>query len=256
MNYDLNTVSEEPMRRPPAIVVYGEPGIGKSTFLAGDEKLGITGAPSPIILDVEKSTAYLKVKRVFPETFVDVMGWLDSLLTGKHEYKTLGLETLDWLELLIHRQICEETKAGDILDKRNEGTAYGRGHVAALNRFLAVRKKLEDLRNQRGMAIVITAHTLVKKIDDPVDGGFDRHVLKVHEKICGACVEWADAVLFAKKEVIQTQNGIKEGDKRYLLTSGSLAATGKNRLHLPPKIPMSWPDFINNIGKLEVQPAA
>lgn len=239
--YNLETdVITDATGRPPAIVVYGEPGIGKSTFAST--------ANAPIMLDLEKGAAYLNVPKVMPDTLADVNGWLDTLLTGKHDYKTIVIDTLDWLEALIHKQVCKDTGAKDILDKRNDGTAYGRGHVQALNMFIAVREKLNRIRDERGLAIVILAHTLKKRIDDPIDGSYDKHVLKVHEKIGAAAVEWADAVLMAKKQLVQTSDGKLAEGSAVLVTSGTLGATAKNRLNLPPIIPFTWDGFISSIN--------
>jgi hypothetical protein len=240
MSYNLETdVITDARSRPPAIVVYGDSGIGKSTFAST--------ALKPIMLDLEKGSAYLDVPKVMPETFNDVLGWLDTILTGKHEYKTVVIDTLDWLEGLIHKQVCKDTGAKDILDNRNDGTAYGRCHVQALNLFLQVRDKLNLIRDQRGMAIILLAHTIKKRIDDPLDGSYDKHVIKLHEKIAAATVEWADAVLLAKKKLIQSGDRLIESGA-VLVTSGSLGATAKNRLNLPAEIPFSWDGFISAIN--------
>lgn len=238
--YNLEEVKSETSSRPPAIVVYGEPGIGKSTFAST--------ATKPIMLDLERGSSYIDVPKVTPSNLTEVNGWLDSILTGKHEYKTLVIDTLDWLESFIHKQVCKETGAQDILDKRNEGTAYGRGHVQALNLFLSIREKIGNIREQRDMAIIILAHTQSKRMDDPIDGAYDKHVLKVHDKIGAAVVEWADAVLLAKKKVMTGGDGkFVEGDP-VLITRGVMGATAKNRLNLPQEIPFTWNDFISSIN--------
>jgi hypothetical protein len=239
--FDLSKIESKPLRKPPVVVVYGESGIGKTRFAAS--------APQPVFLDIEKGASYLDVPKVQPSSLAEVNGWLDVLLRDKHDYKTLVIDSLDWLEMLIHKHVCEESGAADIADKRNDATAYGRGHIRALNKFIAVREKLESIRTERGMAVIITAHSIVKRFDDPVEGGYDRHVLKTHERIHGACVEWADAVMLAKKKHVLGADGkTREGD-RILLSSGTLSAIGKNRLKLPKEIPLSWNNFVASINK-------
>lgn len=243
MQIDISKIEKKPMKKPPAIIIYGEPGVGKTTFAIS--------APDPFVIDIEKGASYMEVARVQPESYEEIMGWLEQVLHGKHAYKTLVLDSLDWLEMLIHKKVCADSGAKDISDKRSDATSYGRGHIQALRLFLDVRNILETIRTSRNMAIIITAQTLVKRFDDPIDGGYDRYVLKTHEKMCAAAVEWADAVMFAKKEARISGDGKKREGERVLITHGTLSAVGKSRLKLPPSIPLSWDGFVNNINKEE-----
>ena len=243
-SYDLESPSEKQGTRPPAIVVYGKPGVGKSTFAAGVEKA--------FYMDIEKGAGYINgiTMRKCPETFTDVLGWLDSLLTGKHDYKAIVIDSADWLESLIHKKVCKDSNAKSIADKYNDVTSYGNGHIAALNMMIQVRDKLDLLRDQRGMIVIITAHTLSKSVDDPIDGGHDEHALKLHWRTAAALVEWADTVLMAKKELLESKidpTGKTQGNT-ILLTSGRLGATTKNRLNLPPQIPCNWNAFVSSIN--------
>jgi hypothetical protein len=228
--------------KPPRIVVYGKAGIGKTTFAAGANK--------PLIIDLEGSADYIDVPKATPKNFLEFVQIIDALITEQHDYKTLIIDTLDWLEAMIHDEICKRTKAKTISDKHIAETAYGNGHILATNYFLDIRNKLDRLRAEKGMAIVLNAHTLIKKRNDPLDGDFDEHSLKLHDKFSAAAVEWADAVLLIKKKTIQSDkspNGIKEIG-RIMITSGVLGTTTKNRLYLPDEIPATWNDFINAIN--------
>lgn len=228
--------------KPPRIVVYGKAGIGKTTFAASANK--------PLIIDLEGSADYIDVPKVHPKDFAAFIQVIDALLTEPHEFKTLCVDTLDWLEAMIHEEICRKVKAKTISDKHVAETAYGNGHILATNYFIDIRNKLDRLRIEKGMAIVLNAHTLIKKRNDPLDGDFDEHSLKLHDKFSAAAVEWADAVLLLKKKTIQsdkTPNGFKEAG-RIMLSSGILGTTTKNRLYLPDEFPATWNDFINSIN--------
>jgi AAA domain len=242
MNILQTAVHNTHSTKPPRIVVYGKPGIGKTTFAAGANK--------PLIIDLEGSADYIDVPKANPKNFAEFTQIIDALLAEQHDYKTLCIDTLDWLESMIHEDICKRVKAKTITDKHVAETAYGNGHILATNSFIDIRNKLDRLRIEKGMAIVLNAHTLVKKRNDPLDGDFDEHALKLHDKFAGAAVEWADAVLLLKQKTIQsdkTPNGLKEVG-RVMYTSGILGTTTKNRLYLPETIPATWNDFINAIN--------
>src|SRR5438128_491663 len=87
----LSEVTSGRVDRPPRVVVYGVEGIGKSTFAAG--------APNTIFLGPENGTETLDVKR-YPLTrsWQDVIDAVDDLTLSEHSYKTLAIDTLDWIE--------------------------------------------------------------------------------------------------------------------------------------------------------------
>lgn len=239
-NLETEVISGEE-NEPPAIIVIGEPDMGKTTFGASSN--------SPIIFDIENGAKYINCQKVKPKSYKDVLGWINSLLTGKHEYKTIVIDTLDALESLIHAEIVKETGAKHISDKYNDGTAYAAGYISALNRFRIFLQKLDELRNQRGMAIILLAHAMTKSINDPVDGSYDKRVIKVDHRISAQALEWADAALYVTKKTVQSPaGGIVQTEERVAKCKSNLSATCKNRLHLPAEIPFTWNSFINSIG--------
>src|SRR5579871_5958182 len=96
----LSEVSSGRVDRPPRLVIYGVEGIGKSTFAAG--------APNTIFLGPENGTETLDVRR-YPttRTWQDVLDAVDDLTLSDHGYKTLAIDTLDWIEPLIHEAVCQ-----------------------------------------------------------------------------------------------------------------------------------------------------
>lgn len=131
----LASIQKGKIKRDEFILVYGSSGVGKTT-LAAD-------APAPIFIDTEEGSGSLDVARFpKPKTFTEVIEMLTSLLTEKHNYKTLVVDSLDHLEPLIWAEVCEENKVKDIGD-----LPYGRGYSLALGKwqkFIELCRKLRD----------------------------------------------------------------------------------------------------------------
>lgn len=247
MQYTLENIQVEPVLSPPAILIYGEPGLGKTGFASQ--------APKPFLLDIESGANNYQVSRVNPKNFDDVMGWLNFLKTAEHDYKTVVIDSADWMEKLVHEDHCRRVGAKSITDKYNDSTSYGNGYVNALKYLSYVIDELEWLRKNKKMAVILTAHSLVKKMDEPDGVSYDRYVPKMDWRFNSLLTEWACAVIFVKKTTNITKDGKAVEGETILITSGSKASLAKNRLNLPRTIPFpkhgSWEIFINSINSEE-----
>ncbi len=90
----LDTIQKGKRRRPPRVVVYGPEGIGKSSFGAG--------CPDPVFIQTEDGLGEIECDS-FPlcagyAQFVEQLG---AVCSQEHGYKTLVVDTLDWLEKLV-----------------------------------------------------------------------------------------------------------------------------------------------------------
>jgi len=240
MRMQLSAVRRGRLDRPIRILLYGQPGVGKSTFAAG--------APSPIFLGGEDGTEQLDVAR-FPEPqcWQDVLDGIGLLTTEQHDYRTLVVDTLDWLEPLVFAHVCAAAKKPDI-----EAFGYGKGYVAALDAWRVMLAALDRLRGT-GVHLVLLAHAQVRTFRNPTAEDFDRYELKLNAKAAGLLTEWPDAVLFAQYEdLTHKQNdrakAITTG-ARYLHTEHRPAWVAKNRYDLPPKLPLDWASFVGAIGQ-------
>jgi hypothetical protein len=218
-------------------MLYGVEGSGKTTFAAG--------APKPIFILTEDGLGSLKCDH-FPlaTSFDDVLEAIGTLYSEKHSFQTVVIDSLDWLEAIIWREIEEKYDAKDL--------AYGKGAIIASDRWREILEGLNALRNDRKMAIVMLAHCTIKRFDSPEVEPFDRYQPKLQERSNAVVREWADAVLFANYRTIvkkddvgfnQTTNrGISNGE-RMLYTNERPAYMAKNRYGLPDAIGMSWAEF-------------
>lgn len=242
MAFDLKSIRKNDAMAAPRIMVYGVEGIGKSTFGAG--------SPNPIYILTEDGLGSLKVDH-FPlaTSFQDVMDAISTLYKENNAFETVIIDSLDWLEAIIQREIEQKYDAKDL--------AYGKGSLIAAEKWREILDGLNALRNDKGMAIILIAHTTIKRFDSPEVEPYDRYQPKLQERSNAVVREWADAVLFANYKTIvkkddvgfnQTNNrGISTGE-RLLFTSERPAYMAKNRYNMPESIPLSWDAFAEAIS--------
>lgn len=238
--------------RPPKICIYGEHGIGKSSF--GAE------CPNPIFLQTEDGLQGLKVK-AFPlaTSLSQVYEALSFLMTQKHDYKTLVIDSVDWLEKLIFRAVCEENGVTDIAAP---GLGYGRGYRVAAQKWDVFLNKLTELISAKKMLVVLIAHAMIKKFEDPETQSFDKYQLDLQERGASTICEWCDIVGFCKQKIVVTKESGSFGaetvrgkttGERLLCLEGVPAYEAKNRYGLPPSIPMikgqTWKTLAQHLAK-------
>lgn len=243
---------------PLRFLVYGIEGAGKSTLFSG--------APDPIWFDVEDGSARLDVTRYpfrlapdgqqlpdghVPHSFTEVLDGIDDLTRTLHGYKTLVIDTADRLEALLWSHVIErdnETKKGEKLTNI-ESYGYGKGYQRAVDEWRALCARLDRLRMTRGMSVVLLAHSLIRKFQNPESADYDRYQLAVNEKAAGFLKGWSDVVGFLRFE--EGASKASERDRargwstgvRQLCLARTAAYDGKGRggmpdmLEIPPSDP-------------------
>jgi len=226
-------------KKPIKIVLHGPPGIGKSTF--GSK------TPNPIFLPTEDGLTTIDVPH-FPlaKNLQELWVCMKELIEEEHEYKTFVVDTLDWLEKLMWKHVCE-THSVDSIDE----IGYGKGYLFATTQWRRFYDGLEMMRN-KGIAIVLLAHTEIKPFSPPNSDSYDRWQIKLHKTAAAIAEEWADAVLFANFKVyVKTKKGKNSGKavggERVIYTQPNPAYRAKNRYGLPDEIPFSFEDLKNAI---------
>lgn len=233
----LSQVKKGKVAKPHLVLIYGPDGVGKSTF--GAE------APGAIFLGTEDGTSHLDVSRFpIPKNFSEVLQALDELVTSKHEYKTLVIDSLDWMEPLVTGQVCADYNV-DSIEKAAGG--YGKGYVEAVKYWSKMMDRVRAIR-ERGMNTIVIAHSQVKTFNDPLLAQpYDRYQLKLNEKAAALWREFVDVVLFCNYETVQkTENNRTKAfssPNRYAWSERSAGADAKNRLGLPPKFSLSYEEF-------------
>ncbi len=252
----LENLHSGPRRVPPRLLIYGREGVGKSTTAAQ--------APHPVFLPTEDGLDQIDC-RSFPlaKSYKDVLAALAALRAEPHDFETVVLDSLDWLERLIWDEICREFGVRSI-EKADGG--YAKGYIHALGPWREVLAQLDALRAERHMAVILLAHAKVETFADPESAAYDRYSPRLHKHAAALLVEWADAVLFAthkyrtqsedagfnRTRTIAVPLGA-EGGERVLRTVGGPACIAKNRFSLPAELPLSWPALVSALGGGEKQ---
>lgn len=233
MSLDHVTTGKRP--QPVMALVYGVEGVGKTTFGAN--------APDPIFLCAEKGTAQLDVARFpAPTCWADANAALAILAAGGHRYKTLVVDSLDWLEPLCWDHVCASGRKESI-----EDFGFGKGYLAAFEEWRKFLAGLERVR-ESGMHVVLIAHSQIKMFKNPEGDDFDRYLLKLDKRAAELFKEAVDDVLFATYDttVIKNEAGktkARSSGARVLRTERTPAYDAKNRHDLPPSIELDWAGY-------------
>ena len=221
---------------PVRTLLYGVEGIGKTTFAAS--------APRPIFVAPEDGAGLLDIERFAPEDWTQLREVVALLTRESHEYGALVLDTLDWIEPLLWRYICDRDGKKDV-----EDYGYGKGYVAAVDEWRVLVNDLERLRAAKRMQIVLLAHSWIKPFKNPEGDDFDRYELKIHNKAAGLLKEWSDVVLFANYETFAAKDaktkrvrGVSTG-ARLCYATRTAAYDAKNRYSLPEFFPLDWGEY-------------
>lgn len=239
MAFNLQSIQRGKSIKAPRLFVYATHGIGKSTFASA--------APEPIFICTEDGLGSIDTAS-FPlaTSSADVLSALETLYTEDHDFKTVVLDSVDWYEQILQREIENTHEAKEL--------AYGKGAIILAERWKQLIDGLNALRNDKGMAVILIGHCEIKRFDSPEVDSYDRYQPKLAARSSALLQEWADAVLFANyKTVVRKEDvgfnksvakGITTGE-RLLHTAETPAYLAKNRYGLPAQLPLSWEAFSN-----------
>ena len=247
----LQQVTKGKMQRPIAAIIYGPDGVGKTTVASQ--------SPNPIFFGPELGTSRLDVSRFpQPKIWADAAKSVEALTKEPHDYKSLVIDSLDWLEPLLFKQICEDYNVKSI---ELAGGGYGKGYVKAFEMWTLLKDQFENLRNTRGMNIILIAHSEVVTFLDPATQlSYQRYELKLHKRSSALWREYVDAVLFANYETFAKKEGNNvqaySDGARVMHTERRPGWDAKNRYGLPTKMDFSWAalaDAIANSDPLSLE---
>lgn len=209
---------------------YGPEGIGKTTLASQ--------CPGAIVLDTEDGSNYLDVARVSCPDWLAFTDAMHELTRDQQGFKTVVIDSADWLERLLIEHILK--RAGK---KSIEDFGFGKGYTHVAEEFARVLG-LADGLIAKGINVIFVAHSKVVRCSPPdQDEGYDRWELKLTKQTAPLLKEWCDLLLFCnyRLKLVEGQDGrtrAKGGKERVMYAERSAALDAKNRFGLPPEMPM------------------
>ena len=235
-------------KQPPKVLIYGVPGVGKSTFAAS--------APKPIFVQTEDGLHTIGADR-FPvaESSTEVVRHLSTLLVEDHQYRTVVIDTLDKLATYIQAEMCAKQGWNSLAD-----SPYASYKKIEPMYWAPVFDVLEKLHTRRSMIVVLLAHSEVYTHSDPESEAYTKYTARLEKKVQERIIDWVDAIGFATTEKrvkkVDEKFGtsrpiakpvIGEGDdmggKRILRFVDTPTCLAKNRYGIVDNIPLDWRTF-------------
>ena len=220
-------IIRQPRPAAPKGIIYGPPGIGKTTFGAS--------APHALLVDCENGAGAVACARTpFLTTWSEISQWLAALERDEHAYQTVAIDSLDWLLRRLEEHVSGSATRLDQTLHRSHG-GYGNGKLVMRNHVYQLLLPQLDRLVQRGIAVLLLAHAHRAELTD-VDGvTTEKTTAELPDGYLNVFVEWSDFVCLARLDA---------DGQRVLVTRETPRALAKNRYHLPETIPFTWDAFV------------
>jgi len=221
---------------PPKMLIYSEHGLGKSSLAAA--------APSPVFINMEDGLSEIETN-AFPValTYEDVKAQLTAVLTEEHGFKTLVIDTVDWLETRINEYVCLQGNKDSISE-----FGYGAGFQQTFEETVKIVKMLNKIHIEQHMGVILLSHAIIKGFSNPLGDDYDTYRLKLREKNAELYLEYVTLVGFLHIPVYVTteKKGFSEKTKtvssgRVLSVSPNAGFSAKNRYKITEDIQIPSP---------------
>lgn len=259
MAISLASLKRTADRKPLRAMIHAVHGIGKTSLAAG--------TPAPVFLQTEDGLGMLDAPTFgILRTYDEVMQAVTALYQEPHEFGTVVLDSVDWLEPLIWAETCRSNNWPSI-----EHPGYGKGYAAAVDIWRTVLDGLNALRDERGMMVLMLAHTEPKRFESPEIEAYDRYAPKLQKSASALIQEHVDCVWFMNYRISAVRDDKKDpnsrvravgGGQRVLYTEERPSHLAKNRYRMPASIPLPdtpeamWPEVAKHLPPFTFNQAA
>ena len=211
------------------ILIYGRAKIGKSTFCSQFEK--------PLFLATEPGLNNLEVYKVNINNWEVFLDACKSLAEGKHDFKTIVIDTIDNLVVYCSAYICAQHNVNHPAD-----LPHGKGWHFVTSELTRVISKLSML----GYGLVMTSHCDMEEIETKTKK-YNRFTISISGKNRSLFLNMADIILFVDSEMDKDGN-----EKRLIRTKPSLYwESGDRSCCLPETLPLDYNKFSQYFTKKE-----
>jgi hypothetical protein len=218
------------------MTLVAEGGLGKTTLGAMQ--------PNPVFIRTEDGAASLLGADVamFPvaETVQDVFDAIGALATEEHDYKTLVIDSITQLNVLIEHEVLASDARAKSLNSAHGG--YGAGFSMAAEKHRQVREWCEQLSAHKGMNVIYLAHADVEQVDLPDQDTYTRYTIRMNRRSVAHYSDNVDLVGYIKLKTY-----VKGDEKKKAISDGSRVITcyptpshiSKNRYNIVEDIPFT-----------------
>jgi GTPase SAR1 family protein len=223
---------------PPRLLIYGPEKAGKTT-LANE-------FPSPVFLQTEEGFGKLQLNTFGKlTTFTEVMDAISVLYQEEHSFKTVIIDSVSALQSIVWAETGERGDEKGNKKNRIEDFGFGKGFTYALAVWQEFLEGLMALRRDRGMGIILIAHSKIERFDDPETVAYSRYEIDLHEKARDFLKRECDAIILLKPDVTikteeqgfsKTRARADGGRSVWMNTSSRPAYAAGNRYDMPEKI--------------------
>jgi len=232
----LSLITKQRKRRPFFGVLYGPPGVGKSSF--GSE------APNPIFIPTERGLDQITVAKFpTPKDLDEFATYLKAVEEEENDYQTIVIDTADALELLIFDAVCKE---GKVQSLEEYGGGFQKGYFRAREYWARLLARLTRMSERR--TVLLIGHSHLRTVADPMMAtSYDVFELKIQQKSVELIRQAVDLILFARMATTVAKDspkakkgrGLISGD-REMYTQPTTGLESKNRYNLESPMEFSW----------------
>jgi len=200
------------------VLLHGGKKIGKSTFCSQ--------LPNAVFAATEPGLGQLEVHQVPITCWQDFIDFCNALVSEKHGFRSVVIDTVNNLYSFACRAVCEKYKVEYVGDFK----AIGKGHVLANNLFYETLLKLANMP----FGLWMVAHSVDKEIETRTEK-YQKAVPQLPDKAAGQILGMADLILYADLHEDRDDDG-KSRFRRVLRTKPSKYYEAGDRSGLLPPI--------------------
>jgi hypothetical protein len=206
-------------------LIYGPSKIGKSTWCSNSE--------NALFLATEPGLNALEVYQLPIAKWEELLTYARDLALGKHQFKTIIIDTVDNAYKFCSEYICNKFKV-----EHESDLGYGKGWALVNNEFSRVMTKLAFLP----YGLIFVSHSTERDIETRT-GKHTRIVPTLPDKASKFITGLVDIILYCDIDVLQQDDGSMIS-RRVMYTKPNANYDAGDRTNLlPEKIPMDYRIF-------------
>lgn len=222
----------------PRILIYGENGLGKSTWASK--------AKNPLFLDIEKNIHHLSgFDFADINSYEDLKKGLNEILySDDFQFNTIVVDSITRLEKLIEIYTCNKLKINDISQAQ-----YGKGTSFARKAFDELLDILESINIRKNISIIFIGHAAKENFTSYTHNfTSDKYSLRLDERMRSSLFSRVNCIFLLSHDFdVQEKKDIRQKDEPIIFTQGNHLFMAKNTFNLPLKMPRDYQFFRNKM---------